>query len=56
MKTTPKKIINNNESVYESIAKKCETSAEYVGKINRGERQPVRGKGLKVYNELQKLK
>lgn len=55
METKPKRIIDTTETVYQRIAKKYQTSSEYVGKINRGFRQPTRGKGLKILNELKKL-
>jgi len=55
METLAKKLKLKSETIYQSIAKKHNTEAEYVGKIARGERKPVRGKGLKILNELQAL-
>ncbi|PTT19503.1 hypothetical protein DBR28_21365 [Chryseobacterium sp. HMWF028] len=55
METLAKKLKLKRETVYQSIAKKHNTEAEYVGKIARGERTPVRGKGLKILNELKEL-
>ncbi|RKE81975.1 XRE family transcriptional regulator [Chryseobacterium sp. AG363] len=55
METLAKKLKLKSETVYQSIAKKHNTDAEYVGKIARGERRPVRGKGLKILNELKAL-
>lgn len=42
-------------TAYQQIAKDCKTSVRYVGQIARGERNPIRGKGLKVLNKLKKL-
>lgn len=55
METLAKKIKKNTETVYQQIAKKYKTDADYVGKIARGDRIPVRGKGLLIKNELEKL-
>ncbi|AKK74974.1 hypothetical protein OK18_15380 [Chryseobacterium gallinarum] len=55
METLAKKIKLRSETPYQSIAKKHNTNAEYVGKIARAERIPTRGKGLKILNELKKL-
>lgn len=55
METKSKRIIDTTETVYQRVAKKYNTSAEYVGKINRGFRKPTRGKGLKILNELKQL-
>lgn len=55
METLAKKLKLKSETIYQSIAKKHNTEAEYVGKIARGERKPVRGKGLKILNELKAL-
>lgn len=40
---------------YQLIADKLNTSELYVGQIARGERIPIRGKGLRILNELKKL-
>ena len=41
-------------SIYQEIADKYGTSRGYVGEINRGLRNPVKGKGLKIKQELEK--
>ena len=51
-KTKRKKHLTLNEAV----AKKFEIKNEaYVGQIKRGERVPIRGKGLKVKNYLEEI-
>jgi hypothetical protein len=55
METLAKKIKENTKTVYQQIAKKYRTDADYVGKIARGERTPKSGKGLKIKNELEQL-
>ncbi|AZA90949.1 Uncharacterised protein [Chryseobacterium nakagawai] len=55
METLAQKIKNKSVTVYQTIAKKHNTDAEYVGKIARGERIPTRGKGLKILKELKDL-
>lgn len=40
---------------YAIVAERCNTSVRFVGQIARGERKGLRGKGLKVKEELQKL-
>ncbi|MEG0927229.1 XRE family transcriptional regulator [Chryseobacterium sp.] len=55
METLAQKIKEKSATVYQVIAKKHNTDAEYVGKIARGERKPVRGKGLKILKELKSL-
>lgn len=55
MKTLAKNTIIKNETVYMKVAKKFDTNIDYVSKINRGERTPKRGKGLKILNELKSL-
>lgn len=37
------------------VAEKFETEASYVRQIARGERNPIRGKGLKIKRELEKM-
>ncbi|ROH98316.1 XRE family transcriptional regulator [Chryseobacterium sp. G0240] len=39
---------------YQEIAYKFSSNALYVGQIARGERVPIRGKGLKILKELEK--
>ncbi len=55
METLAKKLKEKSATVYQRIAKKYETDADYVGKIARGERVPVRGKGIDILNELKKI-
>ncbi|AZB17608.1 XRE family transcriptional regulator [Chryseobacterium indologenes] len=55
MDTLAKKIRQRSETPYQAIAKKHNTNAEYVGKIARAERIPIRGKGLQILNELKKI-
>jgi len=40
---------------YQLVAEKCNTTTLYVGQIARGERKPIRGKGLRILNELKEL-
>lgn len=40
---------------YQKIAAQFDTSVLYVGQIARGERVPIRGKGLRILNELKKI-
>lgn len=40
---------------YQSIAEKFDCDPLYVGQIARGERIPIRGKGLKILNEIKEL-
>jgi len=54
METLAKQKITKAKSLYQLIAEKFNTDEGYVGKINRAERIPQRGKGLKIYNELKK--
>lgn len=44
-----------NKTLYQRVAEKFNTTELYVGQIARGERVPVRGKGLQVLNELKEL-
>ncbi|MGV4380216.1 XRE family transcriptional regulator [Ornithobacterium rhinotracheale] len=55
MQTIAEKIKKKYKTPYQSIAEKFNTSTFYVSKIARGERKPVRGKGLKIKKELEKL-
>ncbi|AYZ12920.1 XRE family transcriptional regulator [Chryseobacterium arthrosphaerae] len=55
METLAQKIKEKSITVYQTIAKKHNTDAEYVGKIARGERKPIRGKGLKILKELENI-
>jgi len=51
------KIIKNYERTtpYTRIAKELGVSARFVGMIARGERVPMRGKGLLVKKKLEEL-
>ncbi len=40
---------------YKRLAKKYKTTYHYVYMIASGQRQPVRGKGLRIKKELEKL-
>ena len=57
METLAKKIRESvkSKSPYQIIADEFETSELYVGQIARGERLPVRGKGLKILNKLKEI-
>lgn len=43
------------QTPYQQIAEKFETTPLYVGMIARGERNPTKGKGLKIKNYLTEL-
>jgi transcriptional regulator with XRE-family HTH domain len=49
------RVKNQNMTIYSRIACKHGVSRGYVGKIARGERIPLRGRGLKAWNELKKV-
>ncbi|CAL2108218.1 XRE family transcriptional regulator [Tenacibaculum sp. 190524A02b] len=55
MSELSEKLKNLNETTYQSIAKEFGVSTEYVGMIARGEREPKRGKGLKIKEALEQL-
>jgi hypothetical protein len=55
METLARKVKKINATIYQRIAKKFDTSTLYVGQIARGERQPIRGKGLAIKKELEKI-
>jgi hypothetical protein len=55
MDTLAKKIKEKRQTDYQRIAKQHNTDADYVGKIARGERVPVRGKGLMILKELEEI-
>ncbi|WP_066435485.1 hypothetical protein [Chryseobacterium sp. CCH4-E10] len=40
---------------YQEIAAEFDTDPLYVGQIARGERKPIRGKGLKILNKIKEL-
>ncbi|MDY3351896.1 XRE family transcriptional regulator [Riemerella anatipestifer] len=54
-KTLAERIREKKQTPYQIIAKKFSTSAVYVGQIATGSRKPIRGKGLKIKKELEKL-
>ena len=54
MKTKKKKYLTATASVYQMIADKFGSKPDYVGLINRGVRNPVKGKGLLIKKELEK--
>lgn len=43
------------QTPYQRIAAKYNTTELYVGQIARGEREPKRGKGLQILNEINEL-
>ncbi|WP_139423011.1 XRE family transcriptional regulator [Chryseobacterium mulctrae] len=57
METMAKRLRNavKIKTPYQIIAEKCDCNALYVGQIARGERIPIRGKGLKVLKEIKKI-
>ena len=48
------KLKQKKQTPYEIVAAEFKTTVLYVGQIARGERVPKRGKGLEVYNILEK--
>ena len=55
METLAKQLRKTAKTPYQIIAEKFDTDVLYVGQIARGERVPIRGKGLKILNEIQRL-
>ncbi len=57
METLAKQIKNSEvaKTPYQVIADELDTTVLYVGQIARGERIPIRGKGLKILNKLKQL-
>lgn len=49
------KLKQKSKTPYELIADEFGTTVLYVGQIARGERKPIRGKGLQVKNRLLEL-
>jgi hypothetical protein len=43
------------KSPYAIVAERCDTTERFVGQIARGERKGLRGKGLRVKEELAML-
>jgi hypothetical protein len=48
-------IQQKKKTPYTEVAETCGCTSLYVGKIARGERKAIRGKGLQVKIELEKL-
>jgi hypothetical protein len=44
-----------SKTPYQIIANEFNTSELYVGQIARGDRLPIRGKGLKILNRLKEI-
>ncbi|MEN5130684.1 hypothetical protein ATE49_11005 [Elizabethkingia miricola] len=55
MERLSEKIKQNSKTPYQRIADQYNTTVLYVGQIARGERTPIRGKGLMILNELKQL-
>ncbi|SDE40108.1 hypothetical protein [Riemerella columbipharyngis] len=53
--TLAKAIKEKHQTPYQKLAEAFNTSPIYIGQIARGERMPIRGKGLKIKQELEKL-
>ncbi|MRI64690.1 XRE family transcriptional regulator [Ornithobacterium rhinotracheale] len=54
-KTLAKAIKEKHQTPYQKLAKEFNTSPLYIGQIARGERHPIRGKGLAIKRELEKI-
>ncbi|MFJ1492627.1 XRE family transcriptional regulator [Capnocytophaga canis] len=50
-----RKKYKKRKSPFEWVAEKYQTDVSYVRQIARGERVPVRGKGLKIKKTLERL-
>lgn len=55
MTTLAKSIKQIKKSPYQILAEKYKTSYGYVCQIASGERKPIRGKGLKIKQDLELL-
>ncbi|MCD9583425.1 XRE family transcriptional regulator [Tenacibaculum maritimum] len=55
MSTIADKINNKYKHPYHLLAEKFDTNTNYIRKIATGVRAPVRGKGLLIKKELEKL-
>jgi hypothetical protein len=55
METLARKVKKIDATIYQQVAKQFKTTSLYVGKIARGERNPIRGKGLAIKKELEQL-
>lgn len=43
------------ETPYQRVAREFNVTTMYVGMVARGDRNPIRGKGLKIKQRLQEL-
>ncbi|MGP1479347.1 MAG: XRE family transcriptional regulator [Capnocytophaga sp.] len=55
METLARKVKKIDATIYQRVAKQFKTTSLYVGQIARGERKPIRGKGLAIKKELEQL-
>ena len=55
METLARKVKKIDATIYQRVAKQFKTTPLYVGQIARGERKPIRGKGLEIKKELDQL-
>ena len=55
METLARKVKKIDATIYQRVAKQFKTTPLYVGQIARGERKPIRGKGLEIKKELEQL-
>ena len=55
METLARKVKKIDATIYQRVAKQFKTTSLYVGQIARGERTPIRGKGLEIKNTLEKI-
>ena len=55
METLSGKVKKIDTTIYQRVAKQFKTTTLYVGQIARGERKPIRGKGLEIKNTLEKI-
>jgi len=51
------KLLKSNpvETPYQRVAKEFSVTSRFVGMIARGERKPLRGKGLKIKERLEQI-
>lgn len=54
-KTLAEKVREVRKTPYQLIAEKFDTKTAYISQIARGIRQPIRGKGLLIKKELEKI-
>lgn len=55
MESLAKKLRHKRETPYQRVARELDSSEIYVGQIARGQRNPTRGKGLKIKKMLEEL-